>query len=228
MTDTRHWMPPDAPVMFWIGVIACFGFWLVAYALIIKRGFKDKTYGMPLAALCCNFAWEILFSHVFLPLYRLIEYGNTAWVVFDVLIVVTVIKFYKNEITDPFLRKITYVGVVVGIGMAIAFGVPFVKAYGDTQGYFLGWLAALVMSILFIAMLKRRDSVRGQSLYIALAMLFGNIAAFIWVKYMPDQNTLTPTLNLTMMLLTIPFNVAYAVLIYQKLKAEGIDPWKRH
>jgi len=29
-------------------------FWSVTYILIIRRGFKDKTFGMPMAALCAN------------------------------------------------------------------------------------------------------------------------------------------------------------------------------
>ncbi len=37
-------------------------FWTVTYLLIIRRGFRDQTYGMPLVALCANLAWEFIFS----------------------------------------------------------------------------------------------------------------------------------------------------------------------
>ena len=37
-------------------------FWSLAYFLIIRQGFKDRTYGMPLAALCANISWEAIFA----------------------------------------------------------------------------------------------------------------------------------------------------------------------
>lgn len=221
------WLPHEAPLVFWISLVGCFGFWLLAYVLIIRRGFLEKTCGMPLAALCCNFGWEVLFSVVFLVEYRLIHYGTMAWCLLDVLILITALKYARHEISQPFLNKFCNWGMLAGIVMVIGFGIAFVRAYGDTQGYFLGWLAALLMSVLFIAMLMRRDSVRGQSLYIASAMLLGNFFAFLWVKYIPNETTITQQLNLVMMLLTVFFNVIYIALVYKKLVSEGINPWKR-
>jgi len=31
---------------------------------MIRRGFKDKTFGMPFAALCANISWEAIFAFV--------------------------------------------------------------------------------------------------------------------------------------------------------------------
>ncbi len=39
-------------------------FWTLTYLLIIRRGFQDKTYGMPFFALCANISWEFIFSFV--------------------------------------------------------------------------------------------------------------------------------------------------------------------
>lgn len=36
-------------------------FWTLAYALIIRQGFRDRTFGMPLAALGANLARESIF-----------------------------------------------------------------------------------------------------------------------------------------------------------------------
>ena len=36
-------------------------FWTLAYALILRQGAKDRTFGMPLSALGANLAWEVLF-----------------------------------------------------------------------------------------------------------------------------------------------------------------------
>ncbi len=237
MTSETLWMPENTSLIFWVSVIACFGFWLIAYTQIIKRGFADKTYGMPLAALACNFAWEALFSNIYPSPYLLIRIGNSLWLVFDILILVTVIKYAKNDLQHPLAKKFCVLAVLVGIFLGTAFGYVFTPVYGDWQGYFQGWLAALLMSILFIAMLLRRDSAQGQSLYIALGMLLGNIAAYVWVKNFPSPALYYPhstpqppsmaaSINLMMMLLTGFFNVIYAVLIYRTLKRDGINPWR--
>jgi hypothetical protein len=42
-------------------------FWILAYVCIISKGFKDKTYGMPLIALCANNSWEFIFSFILPP-----------------------------------------------------------------------------------------------------------------------------------------------------------------
>ena len=41
--------------------------WLVAYALILWKGFKDRTYGVPFLAICLNFTWEFWFALVCAP-----------------------------------------------------------------------------------------------------------------------------------------------------------------
>jgi len=38
--------------------------WSVVYLGLINRGFKDKTYGMPLFALAFNIAWEFMYAFV--------------------------------------------------------------------------------------------------------------------------------------------------------------------
>jgi hypothetical protein len=41
--------------------------WLLAYILIIRKGFQDRTYGVPLLALALNFTWEFLYTIQFPP-----------------------------------------------------------------------------------------------------------------------------------------------------------------
>jgi len=51
--------------MFDILLVSSGVLWTVTYLLIIRRGFLDHTYGMPLVALCANLSWEFIFSFVF-------------------------------------------------------------------------------------------------------------------------------------------------------------------
>ena len=41
--------------------------WTIVYAFLAYRSFKDKSYGMPLAALALNFTWEFTFSFIYPP-----------------------------------------------------------------------------------------------------------------------------------------------------------------
>lgn len=54
-------------------------FWLASYLGIIWRGFKDRSYGMPLVALGTNISWECVFSFVYPPMPALAKYGVRAW-----------------------------------------------------------------------------------------------------------------------------------------------------
>jgi hypothetical protein len=40
-------------------------FWSLAYIFIIVRGFKDRTPGIPVLALCANISWEFIFSFIY-------------------------------------------------------------------------------------------------------------------------------------------------------------------
>jgi len=222
--DTRPLFPSPLSLPFLFSVIGCTGFWIAAYVLIVRRGFKDKACGMPVAALCGNITWEALFSHVYKPDYRLVEYGNTAWVVLDVLILYIAWKHGPEDFKSPLVKRWLRPMIVIGIGLSLLVFVPFANVYKDTQGYFLGWADAFAMSILFIAMLIRRDSLQGQSFWIAVTMFFGNVSAFFWVMFYPKE-VLDPQINLAFLLATGFFNVVYIGLVYAKCRELGINPW---
>ena len=59
------------------------GCWTIAYLLIIYRGFRDKTYGMPMFALAFNISWEFIFAFLIGSGSQLQKVVNTVWFVFD-------------------------------------------------------------------------------------------------------------------------------------------------
>jgi hypothetical protein len=222
------WMPKHGDAVFWVSVIGCFGFWLAAYVLIIRRGFLDRSYGMPIGALCGNIAWEFMFSCLFLADYLAIRLGNFAWLLLDIVILYTVLKYGREDFTKSFYRRWLLAILGLGIAAAVYLGVSFVKVYQDTQGFFTGWIQAFLMSILFISMLVRRDSLKGQSIYIALCMFLGNVPAYFWVEHFPDKTgALDSRMNLAITLCTCFFNLIYIAMIYRRCRQAGINPWKR-
>src|SRR5215211_3124750 len=73
--------------------------WTLAYLLIIRQGFLDRTYGMPAAALCANLSWEFLFSFVYphdLPQRAV----NVVWFSFDLVILFQLLLYGSREFDD--------------------------------------------------------------------------------------------------------------------------------
>lgn len=227
-------------------------FWLVAYICIIYRGFKDKSYGMPVVALCGNLAWEIIYGLRLEPVCPLtwtscpdavIQGRNAIWLLFDLAILYTVLKYgrhYFSGFLGKYFTPIVLGGVAVA-GMIIYFFVNeyYIRnAWGVSVGgkipEFLplteqggsdvtGFALNLIMSILFVFMLERRGSVDGQSFTIAVSKWLGTLAAF---GFMFADNIQTPLVN-ALYGTVFAFDVFYMWLIYRRLRQAGINPFRR-
>lgn len=92
MSVERIWdelmrQPGFPPPQVAIGAVMYLG-WTAAYAIIIYRGFTEKTYGLPWPCIVLNVVWEAIFSFELTDARRhwFFHYGNRLWFVFDVLI----------------------------------------------------------------------------------------------------------------------------------------------
>lgn len=150
-------------------------FWSLTYLLMIKRGLEDRTYGMPIAALCANLSWEFIFVFIFPhgPLQLIV---NATWLVLDLIILAQVLVFGPNEFPD--LPRWTFRAMVLG-GLALGFGAVFsiTVEFSDYQGAYAAFGQVTLMGILFPCMLYARRSLRGQSLAIALCKMCGSMLA---------------------------------------------------
>lgn len=163
--------------MYSLLMLACGFFWSIAYILIIQRSFQDKTYGMPLAALCLNISWEFIFSFVFphQPVQRTI---NLVWFCLDAVILLQLLRYGDREF--PKLPRSAFYAVVVFALVTCFCSVLLVSIQAN---YYGGVYAAfgqnLLMSILFITMLFQRQSLQGQSVGIAICKWIGTASSSI-------------------------------------------------
>lgn len=199
-------------------------FWSLTYILIIRRGFKDKTFGMPLAALCANISWEAIFSLIYPPSPPQI-YINYAWFTLDLIIVLQFLRFGKYEFPKFSIGKFY---AIFSITLFVAFVLILTITYEshDLQGVYAAFGQNLMMSILFITMLSRRNGIRGQSMYIALFKMLGTGAASLaFYLYQPiSQNSiLLPSLYASIFVV----DVIYPILLYRKIQENKILPWLR-
>jgi hypothetical protein len=150
-------------------------FWSVTYFLIIRRSILDQTYGMPLFALCANISWEFIFSFIYPP--SIIQHVvNVVWFALDLVILIQFLRFGPREFAD-LPKCFFYIGL--GLALITSFFAVFLitlEAH-DRGGVYAAFGQNLMMSILFIAMLYHRRSLRGQSISIAVCKLIGTALA---------------------------------------------------
>ncbi len=199
--------------------------WASAYLLILRRGFLEKTYGMPLAALGVNLCWEFVFAAwIHPPLsdeWAWLWTGiNWVWLALDVAILAQVLRYGARESWPSGRFFYAAVAAALGLGMAGVLAVTY--QFKDWEGQWTSFGSNLMMSLLFINLLYRRG-IRGQSVYIALCKLVGSLAA--GVIYL--ANDLASPLQWYLSLAILFFDGLYAILLYRQVRAAGFNPWAR-
>ncbi len=226
-------------------------FWIPAYILIIRRGILDKSYGMPIVAMLGNWPWEWIYGLNLespCPLVwatcpeRPLQLANFASMFLDAGIVYTIFRYGRDKFKNPFIYKYYYPILIFGLLSSFAIQYTFVTEVGfpnihhlvvdgdvplflagDSGGSYSAYILTFVMGILFINMLTERNSLEGQSFMIALTMALGNVAAFVFIAIL---NEVTPLLNV-LFYLTLFINIIYCVMVYQKYKGLGLNPFTR-
>jgi hypothetical protein len=208
-----------SPALSWTLQIGSGVFWTAVYVLIIRLGFRDKTYGMPIAALCANISWESIFSFLY-PHAPPQNFINVIWFIFDLVIVFQTLRFGKLEFA---YRSLFYPAFVLGLLVSFGAILAITFEFDDWDGKYAAFGQNLMMSILFIAMLLKRQNVRGQSIYIALFKMIGTVLPSIlfYLRY-PDS----PLLNFLYVSIFV-FDLIYVGLLYVKHGELGINPWRR-
>jgi hypothetical protein len=198
--------------------------WSLAYILIIRQGFKDRTYAMPMAALCANISWEAIFSFLH-PHSPPQLYINYVWFSLDALIVFQFLKFGRPEFPKLSSRQFYF---MFSFGLAMAFSAVLFVTYEfeDWQGAYAAFGQNLMMSVLFIAMFLNRGGLRGQSFNIALLKMLGTgVSSLAFYLYQPisQGSFLMPFLYVSI----FACDAVYTGLVYQRYKEQKIPIFKR-
>lgn len=196
-------------------------FWTATYLLIIWRSTLDRTYGMPLIALCANISWECIFSFL-LPSHGVQHVVNIVWFVLDAGILVCFLRYGPGEFAN--LSKLAFYGVF-GATLATCFcAVLLITLEFHDGGAYSAFGQNLLMSVLFIVMLYRRRSLRGQSLSIAFCKLFGTALAslaFFLYAAISRHSVLLPFLYVAILV----YDLIYVGMVfqYQRGAAKGVQ-----
>lgn len=154
-------------------------FWIAAYILIIRQGFRDRTYGVPSIAIWMNLTWEYLFT------FKLHRPGLTpplfitaTWLGFDCVILGQYLHYGHKEFarTWPQLPGVGWFYAEAALAPLCLAPLLYLllRELGDPTGSLVAYGMNSLMSYLFIDLLARRRNLAGQSLPIAACKLLGS------------------------------------------------------
>lgn len=162
--------------------------WSIVYIEIIRHGFKDKTYGMPLFALGLNFAWEVIYSIDSLSNISVQGIVNIIWVALDVVIVFTYFKYGKEFFPDKAKAYFIPFSILVFMTCFVIQFAFYLRFDSIEASEYSAFLQNAAMSVLFVTMLFMRGNTRGQSISIAIAKWIGTLAPTILMGFLESFN----------------------------------------
>ncbi|MBA8826209.1 hypothetical protein FHX42_003585 [Saccharopolyspora lacisalsi] len=193
--------------------------WMATYLLAIRQTAVDGRTGIPAYMVAVNFAWE--FSLAFLleqtPTQRQI---NFVWVVVNVFLLYQMLRYGHRDypLWSPRAFRAAMVGLLCWAALMVMAGA---NEFHDLDGMYIGMIINVPLSAAFILMLRRRDSSVGQSMYIAVAKCVASLfAGFTGFALYPSR-----LLFLVVVPTMVALDIAYIVLLYRQLRAEGRSPW---
>ena len=188
--------------------------WTTAYVLIIRRARLDRVPAMPFPATCMNTSWEamMLFEH---------EFGGLGWITvfvwfaLDLVILAQYLVYARPRQITGLADEVFWPATVAMFVVCSALPWAIHSAFDDKAGLVAAYLQNALMSILFCEMLLRRNGLRGQSVYIALARLVGTGVAIFYGE--PSGPFLLPCY-----LTIVAFDTAYVMLLIRVARRDGI------
>lgn len=153
-------------------------FWILTYILIIVRGFLDKSYGMPMVALCTNISWEFIFTFVF-PHSGPQQIITLIWFLLDVIILMQYLVYGRKEMKKGISVKYFYASFFITLVFSFLIIMAMTFEFNDIEGKYSAFAQNLMMSGLFISLLLNRGNRSGQSISIAIFKMLGSLFAAI-------------------------------------------------
>ena len=186
--------------------------WTWAYIEIIRKGIKDRSYGMPLFALGLNLSWELLYT--FLKVYhREIDaqfWVMILWLLFDFGIVYCYFRYGYKYFPKNRSKTEFYLWSLLVFASCFLLEYFFWVEFGNELGpRYSAFLQNLLMSVLFVDMFFKRRPMEGQSMVVAVNKWIGTLANTLLFGYIERSWFI-----LIIGLLCFLFDLVYIYLIY--------------
>ncbi len=197
--------------------------WIIVYEECVRLGFRQKTYAMPLFALSLNLAWESIHSIYGFANgdFSVQTYVNAVWCLVDIVIMYTYFRYGKEEF-DGCDSKSFMAWSILAVVMSFAVQWGFVLDFGRVSAMqYSAYIQNLIMSVLFIAMLKKRKSSRGQSMLLAVAKWIGTLAPLGIVSMHYGTSSFQPLIIILGIFCSV-YDLLYIFMLKKCIDAEKI------
>lgn len=161
----EHVMPISDALSAVCGVL-----WTASYVLLTLRAFKDRSYGMPIFALCLNITCELIYGFIYPP-----DPFNTiifaGWAVTDVFLFVATARYGKYEwkhapLVANNLISIMAVSATIALWLQLAFASELIPIIGRQIVWYGTGPVQIVLSLGGVMQLLSRHHTRGHSIHI--------------------------------------------------------------
>jgi hypothetical protein len=200
--------------------------WAIAYVLIIRQCFKQRTYGLPLVAIVMNFTWELQYSLVQPPRcddgsVDLVKVAMIlAWVALDCVIVWQLFRYGRAaQIIDEIRQYFPFV-VVGSLLLAAAGNFAFARFHPEEAAPLSGLMINFVMSLLFVFFLFARPALEGIGWGASWFRVAGNSVIFFANIFLLQENR--PNMRGFVLFLfagTAVFDLAFMTLLHARRRA---------
>lgn len=147
--------------------------WVVAYILMIIRGFRDQTYGLPLVAIMLNFTWEFIYVVIYPPDNKTVLWLRILWLVVDVFNVWLLVRYGKAVQSIPQIRDHFYPILMCTFAFCYVGHLVLHHRLGNTADNESAYSINFIMSILFVFLFLNRPNQSGLSYGAAWAKMLG-------------------------------------------------------
>ncbi|MGG2074626.1 hypothetical protein AB1J28_14875 [Lysinibacillus irui] len=184
-------------------------FWIITYILVIYKGWRDKQYGMPMAAICANISWEFIFAFIY-PQNDLQRFITLIWFLLDIFILMQFLRYAPNEYRRMLSKKLLYFSFLLTLVFSMLTILGLIHEFHDYEGKYAAFFLNLMMSGLFIALLLQRGNLAGQSMAIAICKMLGTLFASVGF-YLYFRTPLITIISVA----TLFYDWLYILLIYR-------------
>ena len=189
--------------------------WVFTYIIIIRTIRKNKFIEIPLIAVTANFAWEFLWSFVFITNMGLLYvWGYRLWFFLDCFIVFGLFKYGYKQIGIESLQKYSKLIIAIAIVFWTYILYYYIKIYDEPlshMGAYSGYILNVMMSAMYIPVLFRLGKTQPFSKWAAWFKGVGTllISIFCYLKF--DDGFL-----LSLCIVTAILDIAYIYFIMTK------------
>ncbi|MFC0875353.1 hypothetical protein ACE01N_02100 [Saccharicrinis sp. FJH2] len=189
--------------------------WVFTYIVVLKVIKKSAFIEIPLIAVTANFAWEFLWSFVFMTNMGLLYvWGYRIWFFLDCFIVFNLFRYGFKQIELPSLRKRAVLIIASGIASWFLILFFYIKNYDHPishNGAYSGYILNVMMSAMYVPLLLRLSRTQPFNVWAAWLKGVGTllISAFCFLRY-------TDGFLLSMCAVTTILDATYIYLIMKR------------